>query len=44
MMLVVIALGGNALIKRGQPPEADIQRQNIQQAAKAIAQLLENIE
>jgi carbamate kinase len=36
-MLVVIALGGNALIKRGQPPEVEIQRQNIKQAAKAIA-------
>ena len=36
-MLVVIALGGNALIKRGQPPEVEIQRQNIKLAAKAIA-------
>jgi len=36
-MLVVIALGGNALIRRGQPPEIEIQRQNIKQAAKAIA-------
>jgi carbamate kinase len=36
-MLVVIALGGNALIRRGQPPEVEIQRQNIQRAAKAIA-------
>ena len=36
-MLVVIALGGNALIQRGQAPEAEIQRQNIQRAAKAIA-------
>ncbi len=38
-MLVVIALGGNALIRRGQTPEADIQRQNIQRAAKAIAEV-----
>ena len=36
-MLVVIALGGNALIKRGQPPEVEIQRQNIKLAARAIA-------
>ena len=36
-MIVVIALGGNALIKRGQPPEIEIQRQNIKLAAKAIA-------
>ncbi len=38
-MLVVIALGGNALIRRGQPPEVDIQRQNIKLAAKAIAEV-----
>ena len=38
-MLVVIALGGNALIRRGQPPEVSIQRQNIKLAAKAIASI-----
>ena len=38
-MLVVIALGGNALIKRGQPPEVEIQRQNIKLAAKAITEV-----
>ena len=38
-MLIVIALGGNALVKRGQAPEAEIQRQNIHRAAKAIAQI-----
>ena len=38
-MLVVIALGGNALIRRGQPPEVSIQRQNIKLAAKAIAKV-----
>jgi carbamate kinase len=36
-MLVVIALGGNALLQRGQPLEAEIQRQNIRTAAEAIA-------
>jgi carbamate kinase len=36
-MLVVIALGGNALIRRGQPPEVEIQRHNIKLAAQAIA-------
>ena len=36
-MLVVIALRGNALIKRAQPPEVEIQRQNIKLAAQAIA-------
>lgn len=38
-MLVVIALGGNALLKRGQPLEADIQLHNIGTAAQAIAQV-----
>jgi carbamate kinase len=33
----VVALGGNALLKRGEPLEADIQRQNIEQAARTIA-------
>jgi carbamate kinase len=36
-MLVVIALGGNALVRRGQPAEVEIQRKNIRLAAKAIA-------
>ena len=36
-MLVVIALGGNALIRRGQPPEVEIQQQNIRLAAQVIA-------
>jgi carbamate kinase len=36
-MLVVIALGGNALLQRGQLLEAEIQRQNIRTAAEAIA-------
>ena len=38
-MLVVIALGGNALIRRGQLPEVEIQRQNIKRAAKALAEV-----
>jgi len=36
-MRVVIALGGNALLKRGEPMTAEVQRANIQIAAKAIA-------
>ena len=36
-MVIVIALGGNALLKRGQPLEAEIQRENIKIAATAIA-------
>lgn len=36
---LVVALGGNALLKRGEPLEADLQRKNIDLAAKTIAQL-----
>lgn len=38
---LVVALGGNALLKRGEPLEADIQRQNIELAARTIAGLTE---
>ncbi|AMO50817.1 carbamate kinase [Kosakonia oryzendophytica] len=38
---LVVALGGNALLKRGEPLEADIQRQNIDLAARTIAALTE---
>lgn len=34
--LVVIALGGNALLQRGQPVSAEVQRQNIRKAAEAV--------
>ncbi|EAN4944027.1 carbamate kinase [Salmonella enterica] len=36
---LVVALGGNALLKRGEPLEADIQRKNIELAARTIARL-----
>ncbi|ECQ7477542.1 carbamate kinase [Salmonella enterica] len=36
---LVVALGGNALLKRGKPLEAEIQRKNIELAARTIAQL-----
>ena len=36
-MRIVIALGGNALLQKGQPPEAEVQRQNIINAARTIA-------
>lgn len=39
-MLIVIALGGNALLQRGQPLEAELQRYNISVAAHAIAGLI----
>lgn len=38
-MRVVAALGGNALLRRGQPAEADAQRQNLVKAGKALAEL-----
>jgi carbamate kinase len=36
---LVVALGGNALLKRGEPLEAETQRKNIDFAAKTIARL-----
>ncbi len=36
-MRIVIALGGNALLKRGEPMTAEVQRHNIHTAAVAIA-------
>ncbi|CAM3850855.1 carbamate kinase [Vibrio aquimaris] len=39
---VVIALGGNALLRRGEPLEAGVQRHNIQIAVKAICEVAQN--
>ena len=36
-MLVVVALGGNALLKRGEPMTADAQRANVKIAAETLA-------
>lgn len=36
-MKIVVALGGNALLKRGEPMTHDVQRANIQVAAQALA-------
>jgi carbamate kinase len=36
-MRVVVALGGNALLKRGEPMTADVQRENVKVAAQALA-------
>ncbi len=38
-MRIVVALGGNALLKRGEPMTADRQRINIRAAARALAPL-----
>lgn len=40
-MRVVVALGGNALLQRGQPLSAENQRANVKTAAKAIAAIME---
>ncbi|KPI19050.1 Carbamate kinase [Actinobacteria bacterium OK074] len=38
-MRIVVALGGNALLHRGEPPEADVQRANAVRVATALALL-----
>ena len=38
-MRVVVALGGNALLRRGEPMTADNQRRNVRVAARALAGL-----
>lgn len=39
-MLVVAALGGNALLKRGEPLTAKNQRANVREAARALAEIV----
>lgn len=41
-MRVVVALGGNALLKRGEPLTAQNQRRNAREAANALAGLVED--
>jgi carbamate kinase len=43
-MRIVIALGGNALLRRGEPLEAEVQRRNLVAAAKAIAPIAQKYE
>ena len=38
-MRIVVALGGNALLRRGEPPTAENQRANVHAAARALAPL-----
>ncbi len=40
-MLVVVALGGNALLKRGEAMTAENQRRNVRAAARALAPIAE---
>jgi carbamate kinase len=39
-MLIVVALGGNALLRRGEAMTADVQRHNVRIAAEAMAPLV----
>jgi carbamate kinase len=39
-MRVVAALGGNALLRRGQPITAEVQRENVCRAAEALAKVV----
>lgn len=43
-MRIVVALGGNALLERGEKPEAEIQRRRAHRAALALAPLAEKHE
>ncbi|MBE1495766.1 carbamate kinase [Amycolatopsis lexingtonensis] len=38
-MRIVVALGGNALLERGEPPESEIQEKHVLAAAEALAPL-----
>lgn len=38
-MRIVLALGGNALLRRGEPPEAQLQRRRLRPVAHAVATL-----
>jgi len=38
-MRIVVALGGNALLRRGEKPDAEIQREHVRRAAEALAPL-----
>ncbi|HET6950165.1 MAG TPA: carbamate kinase, partial [Acidimicrobiales bacterium] len=40
-MRILVALGGNALLKRGEPMTADAQRANVRTAARSLAPVAE---
>jgi carbamate kinase len=43
-MRVIVALGGNAVLKRGQPPDAHAQMDNVRAAVRTLAQLADRHE
>ena len=42
-MRIVVALGGNALLERGEAPTVENQRRNVAIAAKALAPIAEEL-
>ena len=40
-MRILVALGGNALLKRGEPMTAEVQRANVRTAARSLAPVAE---
>jgi carbamate kinase len=42
-MLVVAAIGGSALLRPGEPSDAETQRRNVKVACKAIAEIAQAI-
>lgn len=43
-MRIVVALGGNALLRRGEPMTAEVQRENVRAAASALAPVVDSHE
>lgn len=43
-MRIVVALGGNALLQRGQKPDADVQEENVRRSVAALAPIAEEHE
>ena len=43
-MRIVVALGGNALLRRGQKPDAEVQEENVAVAVRALAPLAQQHE
>ncbi|MEV4571935.1 carbamate kinase [Nonomuraea jabiensis] len=43
-MRVIVALGGNAVLRRGQAPDAEVQRANVRVAVKTLARLADRHE
>ena len=41
-MRIVVALGGNALLRRGEPLEADAQQENLRRAVTSLAEVIQD--